>query len=89
MVWFYGGGFVQGSGSLPSFDGEALARRGVVVVTINYRLGPLGFLALPALDQESPDNVSGNYGDYDYGDYDYAITRDYGDYAITAITRLR
>ena len=62
MVWFYGGGFVQGSGSLPSFDGEALAHRGVIVVTINYRLGPLGFLALPALDQESPDHVSGNYG---------------------------
>jgi para-nitrobenzyl esterase len=62
MVWFYGGGFVQGSGSLPSFDGEALARRGVVVVTINYRLGPLGFLALSALDQESPYHVSGNYG---------------------------
>ena len=62
MVWFYGGGFVQGSGSLPSFDGEALAPRGVIVVTINYRLGPLGFLALPALDQESPDHVSGNYG---------------------------
>ena len=62
MVWFYGGGFVQGLGSLPSFDGEALAHRGVIVVTINYRLGPLGFLALPALDQESPDHVSGNYG---------------------------
>ena len=62
MVWFYGGGFVQGSGSLPSFDGEALAHRGVIVVTINYRLGPLGFLALPALDQESADHVSGNYG---------------------------
>ena len=62
MVWFYGGGFVQGSGSLSSFDGEALARHGVIVVTINYRLGPLGFLALPALDQESPDHVSGNYG---------------------------
>jgi para-nitrobenzyl esterase len=62
MVWFHGGGFAQGSGSLPSFDGEALARRGVVVVTINYRLGPLGFLALPALDRESPDHVSGNYG---------------------------
>jgi para-nitrobenzyl esterase len=43
MVWFYSGGFVQGSGSLPSFDGEALAHRGVIVVTINYRLGPLGF----------------------------------------------
>ena len=62
MVWFYGGGFVQGSGSLPRFDGEALAHRGVIVVTINYRLGRLGFLALPALDQESPDHVSGNYG---------------------------
>jgi para-nitrobenzyl esterase len=62
MVWFHGGGFAQGSGSLPSFEGESLARHGVVVVTINYRLGPLGFLALPALDQESPDHVSGNYG---------------------------
>jgi para-nitrobenzyl esterase len=62
MVWFHGGGFAQGAGSLPSFDGEVLARRGVVVVTINYRLGPLGFLALPALDRESPDRVSGNYG---------------------------
>jgi para-nitrobenzyl esterase len=62
MVWFHGGGFAQGSGSLPSFDGEALARHGVIAVTINYRLGPLGFLALPALDQESPDHVSGNYG---------------------------
>jgi para-nitrobenzyl esterase len=62
MVWFYGGGFVQGSGSLPSFDGETLARHGVVLVTINYRLGPLGFLALPDLDRESPDHVSGNYG---------------------------
>lgn len=62
MVWFHGGAFVQGSGSLPSFDGEALARRGVIVVTVNYRLGPLGFLALPALDRESANNVSGNYG---------------------------
>jgi para-nitrobenzyl esterase len=62
MVWFYGGGFVQGSGSLPSFDGDALARNGVVLVTINYRLGPLGFLALPELAAESPDHVSGNYG---------------------------
>jgi para-nitrobenzyl esterase len=62
MVWFHGGGFAQGSGSLPSFEGESLARHGVVVVTINYRLGALGFLALPALDQESPDHVSGNYG---------------------------
>ena len=62
MVWFYGGAFVQGSGSLPSFVGETLAHRGVIVVTLNYRLGPLGFLALPALNSESPDHVSGNYG---------------------------
>jgi para-nitrobenzyl esterase len=62
MVWFHGGGFTQGSGSLPSFDGEALARKGVVLVTINYRLGPLGFLSLPELDAESADHVSGNYG---------------------------
>ncbi len=53
MVWFYGGAFVQGSGSLPSFVGETLAHRGVIVVTLNYRLGPLGFLALPALNDES------------------------------------
>jgi para-nitrobenzyl esterase len=50
MVWFHGGGFTQGSGSLPSFDGDALARKGVVLVTINYRLGPMGFIALPELD---------------------------------------
>ena len=62
MVWFHGGGFTQGSGSLPSFDGEALARKGVVLVTINYRLGPMGFMALPELDAESADHVSGNYG---------------------------
>jgi para-nitrobenzyl esterase len=62
MVWFYGGGFLQGSGSLPSFVGETLAHRGVIVVTLNYRLGPLGFLALPAPNSESPDHVSGNYG---------------------------
>jgi para-nitrobenzyl esterase len=62
MVWFHGGGFSQGSGSLPSFDGDALARRGVVLVTINYRLGPLGFMTHPELDAESADHVSGNYG---------------------------
>ena len=52
----------RGPARCPSFDGEALAHRGVIAVTINYRLGPLGFLALPALDQESADHVSGNYG---------------------------
>ena len=44
MVWFHGGGFAAGSGSWPEFDAAALARRGVIVVTVNYRLGALGFL---------------------------------------------
>ncbi|HXC56998.1 MAG TPA: carboxylesterase family protein [Rhizomicrobium sp.] len=49
MVWIHGGGFTQGSAALPRFDGTALARRGVVVVSFNYRLGRLGFFAHPAL----------------------------------------
>jgi len=62
MVWIHGGGFVIGAGSLRTYDGTNLARAGVVLVTINYRLGPLGFLAHPALSAESPRRVSGNYG---------------------------
>lgn len=62
MVWIYGGGFTYGSGSHPSYDGEALARRGVVVVTLNYRVGLLGFMAHPELSAESPSRSSGNYG---------------------------
>ena len=62
MVWIHGGGFVIGSGALPQYDGEQLARRGVVLVTLNYRLGPLGFFAHPALSRESSHRVSGNYG---------------------------
>ncbi len=62
MVWIHGGGFIAGSGSAPFYDGAKFARMGVVLVTINYRLGPLGFLAHPALSKESPDGVSGNYG---------------------------
>ena len=62
FVWFHGGGFFCGSGSLPIFEGTALARRGIVVVTINYRLGALGFLAHPELSRESEHGVSGNYG---------------------------
>jgi para-nitrobenzyl esterase len=62
MVWFYGGGFIMGSGSDPLHDGEGLARKGVVLVTINYRLGALGFLATPELSKESGHNASGNYG---------------------------
>jgi len=59
MFWIHGGAFVTGAGSI--YDGEALARQGVVVVTINYRLGALGFFAHPALAKESPQGSSGNY----------------------------
>lgn len=62
MVWFHGGGFSVGSGALPIFDGEALARRGVVVVTMNHRLGGLGYIAHPELTAESEVGSSGNYG---------------------------
>ncbi|HZU75187.1 MAG TPA: carboxylesterase family protein, partial [Dehalococcoidia bacterium] len=63
MVFIHGGGNVEGSSAQPAYDGTVLAERGnVVVVTLNYRLGALGFLALPALDAESPQGVSGNYG---------------------------
>jgi para-nitrobenzyl esterase len=61
VVWLHGGGGVGGSGAIPQLDGSALARKGVVVVTLNYRLGLLGFLAHPALSAESPHEVSGNY----------------------------
>jgi len=62
MVWIHGGSNVIGSGGEPAYDGAALARRGVVVVTINYRLGILGFFAHPELTRESPHHASGNYG---------------------------
>jgi hypothetical protein len=55
-------GFQSGDGSERRYDGEALAKKGIVVVTINYRLGMFGFLALPELTQESPQHASGNYG---------------------------
>jgi para-nitrobenzyl esterase len=61
MVWIHGGGFAHGTGDAIGYDGENLARKGVVVVTINYRLGILGFFALPELDAESRHHVSGNY----------------------------
>jgi para-nitrobenzyl esterase len=62
IVWIYGGGYRNGSASMPLYWGDRLARRGVVLVTIAYRLGPLGFLALPELTRESPIKSSGNYG---------------------------
>jgi len=63
MVWIHGGGLISGSGSQPLYDGQFLASQGeVIVVTINYRLAQLGFLAHPLLSAESEHDVSGNYG---------------------------
>ena len=62
MVWIHGGGHTTGSGAGTYYDGERLAREGVVVVTTNYRLGPFGYLAHPLLSKESERKVSGNYG---------------------------
>jgi para-nitrobenzyl esterase len=61
LFWIHGGANVSGSASLPLYDGAALSRRGIVVVSINYRLGVLGFLAHPELTAESTHHVSGNY----------------------------
>src|SRR5918995_4938116 len=62
LVWIHGGGYTNGSASMPLYWGDRLAQRGVVVVTVAYRLGPLGFLAHPELSAESPHKSSGNYG---------------------------
>lgn len=62
LVYFYGGGNVAGDGSEPRYDGEALARRGIVTVTVNYRLGVFGFFAHPELSNESGHGASGNQG---------------------------
>jgi para-nitrobenzyl esterase len=61
MVWIHGGSNLFGESSSAVYNGAALARRGVVVVSINYRLGALGFMALPELSKESPSHASGNY----------------------------
>jgi para-nitrobenzyl esterase len=61
MVWIHGGGFQIGASSQTVYDGEALASKGVVLVSMNYRMGVFGFLAHPALSAES-DGISGNYG---------------------------
>jgi len=62
MVWIYGGGFQAGATSEPRQDGEMLAKKGVVVVSMNYRLGLFGFYAHPELAKESGRNSAGNYG---------------------------
>jgi para-nitrobenzyl esterase len=62
MVWIYGGALTRGSGSIGAYDGEEFAKRGVVLVTINYRLGVLGYMAHPELTKESEHHASGNYG---------------------------
>lgn len=62
LVWIHGGNLQRGASSQITYDGAAFARRGIVVVSINYRLGILGYLAHPELSAESSDGVSGNYG---------------------------
>lgn len=62
MLWIHGGAFLFGSGSQPAYNAAALARKGVIVVTTNYRLGALGFLAHPALSAEQAGGALGNYG---------------------------
>jgi para-nitrobenzyl esterase len=65
FFYIYGGGFNEGSTAVPVYDGEGLAKKGVVVVTANYRVGVLGFLAHPELSKEGRASVSGNYGLFD------------------------
>ena len=61
LVFLHGGGFVEGSGGIASYDGTELAKRGLVVVTVNYRMGVFGYLASSALQKESPQHSAGNY----------------------------
>ena len=61
FVWIYGGGFTSGGTAVPIYDGEAMAKKGIIFVSINYRVGVFGFLAHPELTNESPDKASGNY----------------------------
>ena len=62
LVYFFGGGFVAGDGSEPRYDGASMAKKGIVVVTVNYRLNIFGFFAHPELSKEAPYKASGNYG---------------------------
>lgn len=62
LVYFYGGGLLAGDGSEWRYDGESMARKGIVAITVNYRLNVFGFFAHPELTKESPHHASGNYG---------------------------
>ena len=62
LVYIYGGGFVSGGAGVPIYDGEAMAKKGIIFITINYRVGIFGFFAHPELTKESPHHASGNYG---------------------------
>jgi para-nitrobenzyl esterase len=62
LVYFYGGGMMAGDGSEPRYDGESMSRKGIVAITVNYRLTVFGFFAHPELTKESPFKASGNYG---------------------------
>ncbi|TDO24250.1 carboxylesterase/lipase family protein [Pedobacter duraquae] len=62
LVYFHGGGFSSGDGSEPRYDGQSMAEKGIIVVTVNYRLGIFGFFVHPALTAESPNHASGDYG---------------------------
>jgi len=62
IVWIYGGGFMSGGSAVPIYDGEAMAKKGIVFVSINYRVGVFGFFAHPDLTKESGNGASGNYG---------------------------
>jgi len=62
LVYFYGGGFAAGDGSEPRYEGASMARKGIVAITVNYRLSVFGFFAHPELTKESPHHASGNYG---------------------------
>jgi para-nitrobenzyl esterase len=61
LVYFFGGGFMAGDGSEPRYDGESMARKGIVALSVNYRLGVFGFMAHPELTKESPHHASGNW----------------------------
>ncbi len=65
LVYFFGGGFVAGDGSEGRYDGESMAKKGIVSITVNYRLGVFGFFAYPELTKEAPQRASGNYGLFD------------------------